>query len=185
MSASGRMRLEACLLVLALWSCGARAESLGVCYGYGCHKQASFEVLPADMQGLARLFAGVKGADDERQAIARAIGLIERIGARTTPIGGDRGGNFADGAAEGRRDCVDHSTSTSEWLVWLNRHGWMRFHQPMGRTWRAPRIVDLHYTAWMRDDQGQDWAVDSWFFDNGHDVVVVPLPVWNEGYSPS
>lgn len=185
MSASGRMRLEACLLVLALWSCGARAESLGVCYGYGCHKQASFEVLPADMQGLARLFAGVKDADDERQAIARAIGLIERIGARTTPIGGDRGGNFADGAAEGRRDCVDHSTSTSEWLVWLNRHGWMRFHQPMGHTWRAPRIVDLHYTAWMRDDQGQDWAVDSWFFDNGHDAVVVPLPVWNEGYSPS
>ena len=103
MSASGHMRLEACLLVLALWSCGIRAESLDVCYGYGCHKQAAFDVSPADMQELAGLFAGVESAADERQAIARAIGLIERIGARTTLIGGDRGGNFADGAAEGRR----------------------------------------------------------------------------------
>ena len=62
MSASGHMRLEACLLVLALWSCGIRAESLDVCYGYGCHKQAAFDVSPADMQELGEACAIEVGA---------------------------------------------------------------------------------------------------------------------------
>ena len=83
MSASGHMRLEACLLVLALWSCGIRAESLDVCYGYGCHKQAAFDVSPADMQELAGLFAGVESAADERQAtedcIAKSMAALDLL----------------------------------------------------------------------------------------------------------
>ena len=51
--------------------------------------------------------------------------------------------------------------------------------------WRAPWLVDLHYSAAIEDlGDGLRYAVDSWFFDHGLPAVVLPLADWNKGWSP-
>lgn len=179
--------LPVLLMVLnaALPAVASADEALPLCYGYGCRVDTRFAVSTPQQAEVAQLFAHVATPDDERRAVSQAIGLLERIAGEQTPIRDDKGGNFSDGTSPGRRDCVDHSTTNAEWLLWLRDKGWLRLHTPAGKAWRAPWIVDLHYTAVMTDAGGRQWAVDSWFFDNGHDAAVVPLDVWMKGYSPS
>lgn len=176
--------LLASLLLMPAGSVTWAGTSLPLCYGYGCKVRTRFDVGDADIRELEERFAATTDAESERAAIAYAIGALERVAARQTPIGDDRGGNFNDGTSPGKRDCVDHSTTNNDWLEWIAAQGWLHHHRPAGISWRAPWIVDLHYTAVVAATDGSRWAVDSWFFDNGHDAAVIPLPVWNKGFSP-
>lgn len=170
-----------CLLAFG----NGHADTLPLCYHYGCKREARFEVAADDKQRLSRLLAGGATAEAEREAVRSAIQQLYLTAGKSTPIWQDKGGNFSDGGAEGRMDCVDHSSNVTTFLRYLQDQGWLRFHSVSKPAWRAPWIVNLHYTAVLHDsDSGQDWAVDSWFKDFGAQPEVVPLAIWKEGYSP-
>ncbi|AXE34143.1 hypothetical protein [Chromobacterium phragmitis] len=172
-------------LLLALLLPAARADALNICYHYGCSRHAQFGISEEEHDWLATRLARADSASAEREAVADAVLALYRIAARTTPIWQDRGGNFRDGPAEGRMDCVDHSSNVTTFLNYLQRQGWLKFHRAAPPEWRAPWILDLHYTGVLRDNtDGQNWAVDSWFKDFGEPPVVVPLSVWMTGYEP-
>ena len=116
--------------------------------------------------------------------MGQAIGLMNQIAARTTPIAADRGGNVQD-SGDGSQYCIDHSRNATTYLHYLLEHGWLRFHRVLEPAWRAPWLVDLHYAAVIEDlKDGLRYAVDAWFFDHGHPAAVLPLPDWNKGFSP-
>ncbi|QEL56127.1 hypothetical protein [Chromobacterium paludis] len=172
-------------LLLLLTLTPAFADALNICYHYRCSRQASFEVSDEAHDWLAARLARAGTAEAERAAVSDAVQTLYLLAAQHSPIWQDKGGNFHDGPAEGRMDCVDHSSNVTTFLRYLDSQGWLKFHHAAPPEWRAPHILDLHYTGVLHDTAAnQDWAVDTWFKDFGEPPVVVPLSVWMTGYEP-
>jgi hypothetical protein len=126
-------------------------------------------------------------AASERAQIADAVAVFEqKAGAKagtTTDIGGTIKGFFHPG----QLDCIDETSNTNALLGMLEKNGLFRWHR---RGPHATRLVILsdgvpHFTATIiENDNGQVYAVDSWFRDNGLPADVVPLEVWKDGWNP-
>ena len=85
-------------------------------------------------------------------------------------------------------DCIDEAMNTSTYLVMMKNDGFMRFHELQEHASRgyfiwggwphvAPIIVEKL--------SGQEYAVDSWFLDNGQPPFIIPLKLWKSGWRPS
>lgn len=177
-----RALLFAALLALAL---PAGADTLRLCYHYGCALSSDVELSPATLQSLRQQLRRVHSPADERQALQQVVLGFYASAAAQTPIAMDKGGNGEDEATPGRMDCIDHSRNLATLLDWLDSHELLRFHRPAGIVQRAPLIFNQHYAAALQDnDSGTIWVMDSWFRDFGAPPVVVPLAIWKEGFSP-
>ncbi len=191
------MRLRAGLLLACLIMALSRAEAeerLNVCFNYGCASQVEAVYDESKLHQLETMFLEVVGADGERIAISQGVGRMLGWAGEQTPISADRGGNFADGAAYGRMDCIDHSTTT-RLLRMFEKRGWLRFHRVLEPALRSRLLFFEHYAAQIEekpvrmprvaDREPRRYVVDSWFFDNGRPAVVMPLAAWLDWEGPS
>jgi len=178
-------RQAAGLALLGALACLAHAEEVTICYNYGCSAKAQVSYSEAQLAPLQQLFAEASDAAAERAAISLAIGRMYAIAGEQTPVWRDKGGNYADGGADGRMDCIDHSTDTDKFLRLLRARGWIRFHEVDGRIRRTLFVVAVHWGARIRELETQQvYVVDSWYFDNGHPAAIVPLGEWLGGWHP-
>ncbi len=177
-----------CVLALCgglLGSQMSAAAGIQICYHYGCKKTAVIQVEPRLQQQLADLFHQVVDTQGERQAMAIAVQRLYQTAGQQSPIFADKGGNFADGSADGRMDCVDHSSNSTAFLRYVAQQGWLQFHRVTKPVYRAPRFFDLHYAARVEAlDSAQSWVIDSWFHDFGTAPEVVEQTVWQQGWAP-
>jgi len=136
------------LLVLILFAplAAQGAESVAICFNYGCAGSAQVAFSDARLREVRALLADAPDATAERGAIAAAVGRMYRIAAGQSPIGADRAGNFLDDGAVGRMDCIDHSMTTGRFLALLESRGWLRFHRVAERA-RRTRIIFQHFSA--------------------------------------
>ena len=184
-----RFLLSAILLYCPL-AIGA-VERISVCFNYGCLAQAEVEYDDRQLREVGLLFRQVATPADEREAIGEAVGRLLDWAGRQSPIGADRGGNYADDGVYGRMDCIDHSTTTTRLLHLIDAHGWLRFHRVLEPALRWRFLLFQHYSAQI-EERGAEGAgkrperfvVDSWFFDNGHPAAVMPLAAWMAGEGP-
>jgi hypothetical protein len=161
-----------------------RADSVKICYNYGCGSSARVDFTPAQLDSIARLLAASDAAG-ERKALGRAIGRMYYFAGETTPIWHDRGLNFRDDGVRGRMDCIDHSSNTSEFLGLLERRGLMRYHKVLTRLHRERFVFAEHWTARIAEiDNGAEYAVDSWYFDPGEPAAVMPIRDWLSSKDP-
>ena len=129
--------------------------------------------------------------------IGGAVGRLLGWAGQQSPISADRGGNYADDAVHGRMDCIDHATTTTRLLRLLERRGLLRFHRVLEPARRLRFWVFPHYAAQIEEARGGDakrgegeeetssrFAVDSWFFDNGHPAAVMRLEAWQKRKDP-
>jgi hypothetical protein len=186
---------------LALCALGARAdERVTVCFNYGCLTQA--EVVYSDAQLRDLGLGGAADAVEERQQIAAAVGRLLGWAGGQSPIFADRGGNFADQGVYGRMDCIDHSTTTTRLLRMVERRGLLHYHRVLDPELRRRFLIFDHFSATIEEidavraavptdgppsgpTSGAQFAVDSWFFDNGQPAAVMPLAQWRSGESPN
>lgn len=126
------------------------AESVDVCFNYGCSGGARVTFSDAHLVEVRALLADAADAAAERDAVAAAVGRMYRIAGGQSPIRGDRAGNFLDGGADGRMDCIDHSTTTWRFLSMLESRGWLRFHHVAAPARRA-RIIFQHFSAVLEE----------------------------------
>ncbi len=179
-------------LVLACLAVAARAETVRICYNYGCLAEAEAEFDEPQPARVRALLGTAASAEDERERVAVAIGWLLGWAGRQTPIAADRGGNYADDGVRGRMDCIDQSTTTTRLLRLLEARGWLRFHRVLDPVLRVRFLFDAHYSAQIEElpevagdeataDAAARHVVDSWFRDNGQPAVVLPLPRWLAG----
>jgi len=160
---------------------------LEVCHHGGCAQVTPLELNHADWIPLDALFLQpVLTAAEERVKIAKAIGILEDIIGRKTGTSSDRAGTFGNSDYSGQLDCNDEAINTTTYLRMLQQAGYIEFH-----TVRDMRTRNFfldgwpHTTAVIRDiDTGQRYAVDSWFYDNGHPATILPFKVWKDNYFP-
>ena len=149
------------------------------CYDFGC--KSSTEVHYSDNQWneIRQIFAADMNESEEKQAIRRAVATMERFSGEIAGTHRDVGGNIADEYI-GQHDCIDESTNTFQYLSALEELNLLKSHRVMPK---QRRIVWLgtHWTAAIVEiESGEEFAVDSWYRDNGEMPLIAPLADWYE-----
>ena len=158
-----------------------------VCQGGGCAQSNQLTIGEAEWSSVAQLFKPkASNSADERLQIGKAIGMLEQIvGAKNGTLS-DRAGTFDNSEYKGQLDCNDEAINTTTYLRLLKSNGLMQFHEIEDMRTRNFFFTGWpHSTAVIHDIKtGERFAVDSWFYDNGHAAAIVPFATWKSGYKP-
>src|SRR3989344_4410333 len=136
-------------------------QRIPVCSGYGCRIIDTVSLDDVEWRAVRAIFhPRASSAVDERQQIARAIALIERF--------------------------IGPKTDTPFYLRLLVADGLIRWHAVGPDATRGYFLFGWpHTTATMREKSSDtEYVVDSWFFDNGAEPVIIPLEQWRDGWDP-
>jgi hypothetical protein len=164
----------------------APVSNLTICSGYGCiikDKLAFAEQIRVDLEQIME--PGRESAEAERTALKSAIAYMEAAARDTLRYKPDIEFSYQKNRHKrGQMDCVDESLNTISFLKYLQSHGLLRFHKPLPHYANRGLLVDGRYphkSARMRDNQGNDWAVDSWKRPNGGEPEIMTLAKWYRG----
>lgn len=160
------------------------------CSSYGCQKvqQVSFE--PDEWQSIISSFDKMPdSAEAERELLPQAIALMEKVVGPKTGTEDDIGKSWLFTLMpKGQLDCIDESINTTTYLELLNDAGFIKYHN-IGRIALRGGGIDfkmLHNTATLiQKDNGDSYAIDSWFRANGVKPDVMPLNIWLDGWGPN
>lgn len=145
-----RCRLVPLMLVgvLGLQVADARSEDgwVSICHGYGCAVESPVRYGAGGLDDLRARLSVAADAEAERAVLAGVVGAMYRVAGEQSLVAADRGGNLADEEADGRMDCIDHSTSTTRLLRLLESRGALRFHR-VSEPARRVRVLFQHYSA--------------------------------------
>lgn len=160
-------------------------ERFSVCYNHSCDTVVSLSLSATEWSGIQALFEPpASSAQQERIRIARAIAQMERLVGAKTGTDRDQGKNLQGLFSDGQMDCIDESTNTTSYLRMMASAGMISWHSIEDRQSRYPSLFSWpHTTAVIKDRHaGTLYVVDSWFYENGHQPVVIPLPEWKGGW---
>ncbi len=174
------------LTPIALFADGAE---ISVCHGFGCRHQDTVMLDTELEEMVTRLFQPTaEDAATERQQIAAAIAYLERHTGKLAGTARDIGGNYdpqRERSQISQMDCIDESRNTSTYLQYLHSLGLLRWHHPVERRYRSRFLIDGHWTAVIEDNHtGAQYAVDSWYHDNGQPPEIQPLQAWLKRQRP-
>lgn len=157
-----------------------------MCHDQGCKTVEQLSLNSVQWQKISRHFLPqATTAVLERQQIAAAIAEFEQIIGLMTDTSQDKAGLFKHMGSPGQLDCIDESTNTTTYLLILNQQDLLKWHQPIDHVNRGFFIFGWpHSSAAMRDYRGNEFAVDSWFEDNGQRPHIIPLSQWRSGWTP-
>lgn len=163
-------------------------EAFDYCWDHSCNRVVRLGLDPAAWSEVAApLKPWPKSKADERKHLRKAVAAFEK---RVAPLAGtihDRGGTMTAYGAGGQLDCVDETANTTALLVMLEAEGLLRWHRPATPAGRGNLLDGLmpHRTASIVESgSGKEFAVDSWFHDNGAEPEVVAMSVWLSGWTP-
>ena len=158
-----------------------------VCHSGGCAESNQLSIDDIEWRSVAQIFSvKASNAAEERAQVAKAIGEIERIVGAKNGTSTDLAGTFDSGNTPGQLDCNDEAINTTTYMRLLKANGLMQFHDIEDTRTRNFFFTGWpHTTAVVREIQsGERFAVDSWFYDNGHAATIVPFAQWKANYKP-
>ncbi|MBF0255335.1 MAG: hypothetical protein HQL47_02515 [Gammaproteobacteria bacterium] len=171
------------------WVDQPKVDNFALCFNHSCKETAVVGLRPAQWAQVERLFKPpAASAEAERARIGQAIALLERLVAPLIGTQNDKAMNFQGSLAQGnQQDCIDESTNTSTFLNLIQQQGLLRFHRLQATSTRGWFIMGMpHTTAVIRETRsGIDYAVDSWFHDNGKPPEILPVSQWRKGWHPA
>jgi len=162
-------------------------DVFSVCFNHSCQTVETHSITRQEWQRFVTpLETPSESAETERDAIARAIAIMEEIVGLKTGTRQDLGENLRGSFKPGQMDCIDESTNTTTYLYMLEQAGYLKWHTLLDRSTRFGIFVGMpHTTAVIEDNHTHTrYAVDSWFFDNGMPPAIIKLSAWKEGWDP-
>ncbi len=169
-------------LLLLTGPLSAQPSAVPVCIDFECDNQVEVTLQATQWRQVGRLFEGVADAADERRRLIRYVALMEQFTGEPAGTWRDRGRNDPNVDPAGQLDCIAESTNTDRYLRLLARNGLLQWHNVQPRQVRHRWLFSPHWTAVIRDRQsGEQFAVDSWFRDNGSPPFIVTLAEWRSG----
>ena len=159
-----------------------------VCQGGGCAQINQLSISAVEWNNVAQIFqVKADNASEERLKISQAIGALEQIVGAKNGTATDRAGTFDNADFPGQLDCNDEAINTTTYMRLLKANGLMQFHEIEDTRTRNFFFTGWpHSTAMIREIQTKErFAVDSWFYDNGHAATVLPFATWKANYRPS
>jgi 23S rRNA pseudouridine2457 synthase len=167
-------------------------DNFSMCHAHGCKEVEQLSLTNDEWQTIRRHFhPEASSAEAERLQIANAIAEFEQLIGAKTGTSGDKAGLFPALGSNGQLDCIDESTNTTTYLLILEKQGLLKWHEPMDHVTRGFFIFGWpHSSGAMREkassenDEVSEFAVDSWFEDNGKRPHIIPLSQWRSGWNP-
>ena len=162
-------------------------DTVHVCHSYGCRMQTKVRFGSAELNEIKAVMAKTRKADtpdEERRAVAYAIGWIERHVGEKIGTKSDRAGmDFGASGDPTQQDCVDEATNTTSYLLILERNGLLKHHSvgtPFAKEDYTRGVAGwTHWTGVLKEvGTGQRFAVDSWIYENGENPAIVPAETW-------
>ena len=160
-----------------------------VCTGGGCFEVKHVALSQPEWQVIAAVFseAGVvASAEQERKLIALAIGEFEKIVGVKTDTATDLAGTFGNSNYPGQLDCNDEAINSTTYMRLMQQNGLIKLHAV-----EDMRTRNFFFSGWPHSTaviheiaNGERYAVDSWFYDNGFPATIVPFADWKSGYVP-
>lgn len=160
-------------------------DNYSICHGHTCNDFATINLTAKQWQSVESLFyPPANDAVQEREQIKYAIALLEMYSGEQAGTYNDQAKNEIVQSTKGQLDCIDEATNTTVYLRLLSDNKLLQFHQQASRTHRGGLFAP-HNTATIIDiDSNIRYAVDSWFYANGEQPVIIPLPQWKDGWKP-
>jgi hypothetical protein len=162
-----------------------------VCHGFTCTEKKSASLSAEQWRRVAQTFAPrAKDARQERQQIARAVGLVQ------TFVGPQTGTavrqwthrsmyvlpNLGDLS---QLDCVDAAVNTWTYMTMMERAGFMRFHTVAQLSYAGfATDINARNTAVLQEKDGGYFAVDASLVDHNEPPLVMPLTAWSGTWPP-
>ncbi len=168
-------------------------KHFSMCHNQGCKTVAQLSLSDTQWAQISQHFQPpTTSAEQERRQIANAIAEFEQIVGVMTDTTHDKAGLFQAMGSYGQLDCIDESTNTTTYLLIMDKQGLLKWHEPMDHVNRGFFIFGWpHSSGAMREkahsgnsDEPAEFAVDSWFEDNGKRPHIIPLSQWRSGWSP-
>ena len=155
-------------------------------YGFAQRITETFAMSPADWAEIEAAFTPrAATAAQEREQIRQAVALMEMRAGRSTPAREDRGRNATVPETMGQMDCINESTNTTTYLRLFEQQGLLHHHVVLGRAYRAPVLLDAHYSAQILEiATSERYVVDSWYLANGLPPIVQPVGEWGRKVWP-
>ena len=163
-------------------------EKFQHCHAYGCEKVDIIVFEEGQWSELDSMFKPAsKSAGEEHERLIKAVGWFEREVGELNGTSEDVYGTFKKFGPL-QLDCVDESTNTTTYLSLIEQRGHLKFHRIRKPHMRAPFFGGggwPHLTAVITNkESGVEYAIDSWFGDNGEPPYIVPLEEWTHGWRP-
>lgn len=158
-----------------------------ICQGGGCVQSDSLGLTSAEWDNVTRIFTPPpQTAAAERIAISQAIGILEDMVGTKIGTAADRAGTFNNSDYLHQQDCNDEAINTTTYMRLMQQAGLLRFHDILDTRTRKFFFTGWPHTAAVIREQATqaEYAVDSWFYDNGYPATIVPISVWKDGYIP-
>ena len=159
-----------------------------VCHDYGCASRTVVMLNKEEWDEVRAVFVPApEDAAEERRRIARAVAKLEVMAGTRAGTLKDKGGTLNAIALPGQQDCVDEAVNTTTYMVLMEQDGLIKLHKAQSVAWRGALFGEVlpHVTPVTAEIASGDlWAVDSSFFDNGEEPVLMPLKEWLAGWEP-
>lgn len=149
------------------------------CYDFGCKSTQEIRFGVDHWRQIGALFnQAALDREQEKQAIRRAVALMERISGEMSGTHLDKAGNFQGRDLPRQMDCIDESTNTFQYLLALEQRDFLKWHRVDLKQRRIVWFI-THWTATIREiDTDARFAVDSWYRDNGELPFIQPISDW-------
>lgn len=165
--------------------------SFTVCHGFGCAQRSQASLSLAEWRKVRAVFRPrARNAKAERQQVARAVALMERLVGPKTGTGVHQWThrnkliypNFGDPT---QLDCVDESVNTWTYMTMMERGDLLRFHRVADLS-NAGGLTDpfMRNTAVLKEKGGSYYAIDASLVDYGQPPPVMPLATWMGSWPP-
>ena len=162
-------------------STNSRQLAFFACTDYHCDVGKTVTLTHDEWKQVRDLFPMGMSPEEERERIRQAIALLEMTVGAITGTWRDLAGNYAGSGMGGQLDCISESKNTTTYLQLLFEEGLLKWHSIGNRQVRR-RFFAPHWTAVIIDQiSGEQFAVDSWYLDNGEPPVIQPLGDWLKG----
>ena len=113
--------------------------------------------------------------------------MLENLVGNKIGTSGDLAGTFGNSSYKGQLDCNDEAINSTTYMRLLKNDGLIQLHAI-----EDTRTRNFFFTGWPHSTAvireiatGERFAVDSWFYDNGHAATIVPFTKWKAGYKPN
>lgn len=164
------------------------SESFTLCTSFGCSKTQTSTFTTGEFARVKQLFSPeARSPEEERQQIAKAIALMEKIQGDKVNTAGDLAKNNTGFMAQSNQlDCIAETANTYIYLILLENAELLTHHQLAGRVHRGPFTLNApHNSAAIKEvNSGESFAVDSWFGANGQPPWITSTTYWLSGASP-
>ena len=162
-----------------------------VCHGFGCGERSHASLSLAEWHKVIAVFRPrPKNARAERERVAQAVALIERLVGPQTGTAAHQWThknmlilpNLGDTT---QLDCVDEAVNTWTYMSLMERGDLLHFHRvaPLSN---AGSLTDpnMRNTAVLQEKGGDYYAIDASLVDYGKPPLVMSLATWMGAWPP-